>query len=391
MSVAFLSPWATYTQFGLFLTPITLAGMALLIVYCADRIVSSDYVVSQVGFQLAIFSVYLLLGAVWAIDPKVWLNSIAWWIVCFAVFVGARRFIVTRKHFFALMICMAAGMVPTYSLLTVAEYTYTSSDRLGVPGHNSNFTAYIVAGTVMLMLTPFRILKMTQVSRIILIPALLLAFLLLYRLGTRGAEISALGVIAFCIFGRLLPLWALKTVVIGIFLFCLAITFGLLDWLIVAIDLLSDRSTGDLSGRGNLWKLAIEKFQSSPFLGSGLGAASKLGTEEVGAHNFFLVILVDTGLIGSLLFMAFIRSFAKKLLKNTVNGGRILMYFAVYWFPIATSGHWELSPFSWLVVGLTLQLGQISLNSANKNERATEPMVRPLQPNFSLIKEPSSA
>jgi O-antigen ligase len=65
-------------------------------------------------------------------------------------------------------------------------------------------------------------------------------------------------------------------------------------------------------GRDTLWGILILSFQASPVVGSGLGASSMaieavLG-ETMVAHNEYLRLAVDTGLIGCLLFFLAMRS-----------------------------------------------------------------------------------
>ena len=68
---------------------------------------------------------------------------------------------------------------------------------------------------------------------------------------------------------------------------------------------------GTLTGRTLIWAESIKIIQSSPIVGVGAGAARKLyaetllGRERV-AHNVFLQIATDTGLMGLLLFIAMI-------------------------------------------------------------------------------------
>jgi O-antigen ligase len=81
--------------------------------------------------------------------------------------------------------------------------------------------------------------------------------------------------------------------------------------------------------------------------------------DNIGAHNFFLIVLSDTGLVGMTLIAAFIFAWAKEILKSSEQGMKILLLFAAYWLPIATSGHWELAPYSWFIVGLTSRIAAI--------------------------------
>lgn len=73
---------------------------------------------------------------------------------------------------------------------------------------------------------------------------------------------------------------------------------------------------GDLTGRLEAWKASVEIIGENPFLGTGFGASSieigqktggiaidDEGRPRMAAHNVFLQILVETGVIGFLVFL----------------------------------------------------------------------------------------
>jgi O-antigen ligase len=71
---------------------------------------------------------------------------------------------------------------------------------------------------------------------------------------------------------------------------------------------LNDYST--LNGRLDLWQYAIQLFKQKPIFGNGLGSFSNLnslyGQGSVNeAHNMYLQLLAETGLVGSVLYFSF--------------------------------------------------------------------------------------
>jgi len=75
---------------------------------------------------------------------------------------------------------------------------------------------------------------------------------------------------------------------------------------------------GDNQGAYRLiiWGHAMRLFFYSPFAGIGVGsfATSMVsGFRYVGAHNMFLLVLIETGIIGLLLFLAFLFSLLRQL------------------------------------------------------------------------------
>jgi O-antigen ligase len=358
-SIAFLSPWATYTQLGFFLTPITIAGTVLFIVYLLDRLVASDFHFRKSSAILFLYSAFLVFSTVWSIDTSASGNYTFWWSICMGSYLGTRRFIQTRKHLNTTLIFMCASLIPTYLLLQEVEFTFMSSGRAAVPGHNSNFTAYTVAGVFL------GIIMFVYASWLSIHKKMLLAFFTVFapfvvlQLGTRGALLSIYFVLLAFLTVRFLPRRAVLVVLWAACVIAVGVTFGVADVVLFAVDYFSLRSNGNLSGREELWQLAIGRFYDSPLIGNGFSSSSKLGENNLGAHNFFLIVLSETGLAGMALVAAFIFAWAKEIRKCGEQGLKILLLFAAYWFPIATSGIWELTPYSWFIVGLTSQVAAL--------------------------------
>ncbi len=71
---------------------------------------------------------------------------------------------------------------------------------------------------------------------------------------------------------------------------------------------------GDMGGRGRIWQEGLEIYEAHPILGVGSGAhkTAAVETNKV-AHNLYLSVLVELGLIGFLLFSAILAIVAKNI------------------------------------------------------------------------------
>ena len=56
-------------------------------------------------------------------------------------------------------------------------------------------------------------------------------------------------------------------------------------------------------GRDLIWGLALDKWESSPLVGYGFGSHVELGTHFWDAHNTLLTVLLQTGLVGLLVYV----------------------------------------------------------------------------------------
>jgi O-antigen ligase len=129
---------------------------------------------------------------------------------------------------------------------------------------------------------------------------------------------------------------------------------------------LTSISSEDIGGRANLWKEAIGTFMQHPFIGSGAGTLpTVLGTW---AHQTFLSILAETGLIGFLLFSS--------ILFIVVNqAARLLQKYSGLWFSIfytwvigVLSLSWETKKVTWLFLSFVI-IEAISLQEHYRAEK----------------------
>lgn len=64
--------------------------------------------------------------------------------------------------------------------------------------------------------------------------------------------------------------------------------------------------SGDVTlGRTKMWAIAIDYFKQNPIIGLGWGRFSAVNLHEWNAHNIYLQILAETGIVGFLVFIFF--------------------------------------------------------------------------------------
>ena len=137
------------------------------------------------------------------------------------------------------------------------------------------------------------------------------------------------------------------------------------------------QNTSDaLSGRGDLWDMAFQQFQSSPLFGNGFGSFVQLSkTDLPSAHNSYLQKLSELGIIGTIVFFApFFQAFANSLKfalnrKGNVTDKKLflaLLLVQVYFFIGSLSEGIFETPILFVLL-FTVQL--ISLREIDKNQR----------------------
>jgi O-antigen ligase len=128
-------------------------------------------------------------------------------------------------------------------------------------------------------------------------------------------------------------------------------------------------AAGRISGMMNEFGLAMGR----PIVGHGLGTTPEAKTHILGspqaAHNFYAELLVETGILGFVLFMSFIVKVYRKLnengklLVNVARGGELSFYrrlnqamITVFWmYVVYSTNYWGLSQYYWyLFAGLCI-------------------------------------
>ena len=360
--VAMLVPWATYVQLAPLTTPVT----ALVFTFGAVQLFFAAAMRKKnVDSSVLTFALYiglLLLSRYWTIETENWFNAVFWWFICFVSFAGTLWFVRSPNHIRMVVYFSLAGAIIAGTKLQITTDDWGNVlARRAVAGHNQNFTAYVLSGVILLALASSSLIRFSAWFKLVL-PATILAILYFQvQLGTRGALISSAAVIALHLSRNVAPRLILRLIPVMALSISLLVAFGFLEFLFGYVDSFSDRGTGDLSGRTLIWGEAILFIKQYPILGIGPGSFQSVNFSGAGAHNFFLIILLETGILGAAIFTIFFVKLFRSLfiIRNRKLGGYLMGIFSAYWFPLVSSGHWETSPFSWMVVALFIRFAYI--------------------------------
>lgn len=282
-----------------------------------------------------------------------------WYAVCLASYYGVRFYVTRGSHIWVVTLGAILGAIVGGFLVepTTLE-SGIETGRSGIQNLNANFTSYVLVGTAYLVILMIALFERRRWMKWAGWACFAFIAIISIRLDTRGAMISM----------ALMVIWHIYTVVLGtrtaritfivVMSACLLISSGILTGNLTVIETFFERNTGDLSGRLPTWELARTLIVENIFTGIGAGAFQYVNPAEIGAHNIFLVLLLDTGLFGFLAFLSFLICGLWPALGNQDTNGRryVLGLFTAYFFPIAISGHIELSPFTWIVMGLTFTM-----------------------------------
>lgn len=372
-AVCVISSWGTYIQFYIGLTLVT-TPILLLSIFLLIDVLLSDGLTRLRGFDvlpLVMLSI-VFLSRYWTLNPASWPSYTLWYMVSFAAYYSCRTFIYDAKSFrFVVLFAMLGSVIGSMMIGQITNEWGIVDDRMGVAGINQNFTSYVFAGSAFLSLIYYRYFTQSNIVRIVIVIFICYMTYSILRLGTRGALVSVALMLLWCTVTYLFNSKLSKLVFLSSLSLCLVFSLGALDGTLEFFEGFSSRNTGDLAGRMPTWQVARVLISDHLLTGVGAGAFQFLNPMGVGAHNIFLVLLLDTGLIGALSFLAFLLiGFAPAMRHDSHDADRfILGLFAAYFLPIATSGHVELSPFTWIVLALTFSLLNIRQESVPAGDR----------------------
>lgn len=319
----------------------------------------------------------------WTMVPAMWWPSMYWWISSLFVFIACCNHLRDPSHFRLVCYAAVAGVVFAGLNLKLGynEFGYEET-RYTAFGVNSNFTSYIASGSVFILLITASIVRFPYIIQALIPAAVAVVFYYQIVLDTRGSLISTASIILVFLTRRFFPPAAHGILAVSIVLLAVLSSTGALNGFLGLLDSQSSRATGDLSGRTAIWADAIGWIMQSPLLGIGPASFAEVSAIKVGAHNFFLVILLETGILGLLVMMLFFFSLYRHInrVANRSTAAFLMAMFCAYWFPIATSGHWETAPFSWLVIGFMARIASVRESSPRRAGVQKSPHPEPLRP-----------
>lgn len=127
-------------------------------------------------------------------------------------------------------------------------------------------------------------------------------------------------------------------------------------------------SDNDLNGRVNIWRYGVATFMEHPLIGIGSGAFRSAEERKV-AHNTYLSILVEEGIVGFIIFGAILAVAFAQVVRQPKWEARFWLTVLVVWALGAFTLTWEPRKQTWLFLSMAV----ISANLSGRREDADEP------------------
>ncbi|MDQ0035945.1 O-antigen ligase [Variovorax boronicumulans] len=360
---AFCASWGASTLIAgvsLF-RAVAFASMALLIFNAVSRDRARQLAPPELS--LSLLWVWCLLSLLWSLDPElsaVQIFSVS--LLAFMLFMGTSRLSTEQKTwkligaFYVLGCAFACMLVVTNSVDFSAGGA--GDERATVGELNANFVAYAIATSIPMALTLLSYLKrrVVKLAAMLYFPVAMSSILLT---GSRGALIAggAALIVYFLVSVRkrfFASLISIASVSAGLYFLFDYLPDSVADRMSFFSGLIfSSGETVDLSGRQDIWPIAIDLFFDNLVAGIGFGAFRAANPEGISVHNVFLTMAAETGLVGLALFLFTMFSIFRRVIFKSPDpevrkGGLLLL---VTWLPIALTGVWEASAVAWMAFG----------------------------------------
>jgi O-antigen ligase len=133
-------------------------------------------------------------------------------------------------------------------------------------------------------------------------------------------------------------------------------------------------AAGDMGGRVYIWREGIVVFSEHPLLGTGSGAFRTAVEAGKVAHNSFLSILVDVGIVGFILFVIILAVTVYQAIRQPKWNSRLWLAVLLVWAIGASTLTWERKKPTWLFLSLVIVSAGLSTQRDETILRSKSPV-----------------
>ena len=358
----FTIPWEGAFHFARLGTAATVMG--LIVGGCwLGMVVLTGRIRAPITFigLLCVFVAWVALSAFWSADPNESMGMVFRWLQT-VVFVWILWDLYRTET--ALLTGLQAYVLGTYVAVlgAVVNYLsanafYTNYERYSLGETNPDGYGFIVALGVPIACYLAANPRTSRLMRLVNYAFVPVAFLGIALSGTRTASVgAAIGLLyGLATLTRLRLLTRLAVVVIlGVALYALFPIVQPLPSFQRLGTTPTEVTEGDLNGRIAQWRQGFRAFQNEPVIGVGANMYRSVNTLDKVAHNSYLSVLVELGLIGLVLFGAVVATVVWHV-QLLPRWDRRFWYTVLFvWAIGASTLTWEHRKTTWLVMSLAV-------------------------------------
>ena len=345
----------------IFVVPVGLLALRLLMVRKVRRL-------STIHYLLLAFTAWVAASLLWTIDSEATTTRLGTY-VQLLVFVGLIwELAPTKSRVQGLIICYVLGSLYA-SLETIYNYAMGrtmsqlegadwETNRYSVDGINADELGLIIALSI-----PMALYLLTA-NRNLLLKALcwgqlVAGFTAILLTATRGAMFAVLvGVMVISVptLSRMSRTQKGMAVIACVALLACAALFVPRASIDRYLTTGTELTQGTLTHRTVIWAAGLEVFRDHPIVGVGAGAYGQAVVKLIDiayiAHNTFISVLVELGMVGAALFLLLLGSMLHSVFRMPYLEKWLWLAVLATWATGAASVTWENRKISWLLFGL---------------------------------------
>ena len=365
----FVLPWDTVPMIGGLVLSHWIGLLAFGITLMRVGVTPEHRKLCALHYGMLAFAAWSSLSIFWSVDwdstaeragTYLQLLVLAWVIWKLAV-TDARVLGLLQSYLFGTSVC---------SILTIANLMMgRSTGQVADPSYASNTFRYTIEGTnpndlglVLALSIPMTFYLLARQTGTLMALFCWLQFALgvtvVLLSGSRGAMLAATAaLVMFPLTVSKLPRWQrLASIIMCAAVIVCGVCIVPKETWTRLLNVGSELSEGTMTHRTQIWAASVELFRDHPFLGIGSGGHGAAVVNIVGkafvAHNTFLSVLVELGVIGELLWLALL-AIAVYLSVRMRNLERLLWIVLLVTWSIGVSGAtWEYRKATWFLFSL---------------------------------------
>jgi O-Antigen ligase len=327
---------------------------------------------------VGVFVAWVALTTFWSADPTESFGSVLQWLQSF-LFVYILWDLYRTKA--ALLAGLQAYVLGAYAAVggAVLNYLhsnafYTHMDRYSLGDTNPDGYGFIIALGVPVACYLAASAETPKVFRLLNYGFLPVAFLGIALSGTRtasvGAAVGLLYGLATLTRFRLFTRIAVVTTLAAALITLLPIVQPLASFQRLSTTE-SEVTQGDLNGRTAQWRQGMSAFMEHPFFGVGTDMYRSVNTLGKVAHNSYLSVLVEEGLIGLVLFATILWIVVGQAWRLPAWDRNFWLTVLLVWAIGASTLTWEHRKTTWLF----LTFAVVAATAARSSQRREEPVI----------------
>lgn len=308
---------------------------------------------------MAAFAMHALLSATWSLDQDTTLARAQTLVQLLAMFWLVSELVSDESQVHSLLCAYVAGAaVNVMATFTQFATGNASRDlRYTAVGFNANDQALTLALAIPMAFFP--IVRM----RALWVKGLFLGYLIAAPIAIALSG-SRTGVLACCtaffvsMFGLRRTQWSTRLMLaaaLGVCMWCLVAFVPETSWTRLS-TISAQLDSGDLNQRTAIWAAGLKEFATHPLLGVGEGAYLQVSGRFLGesfvAHNTFVSVLVELGIVGFVVFAAILVKTAGSVWRLTGSERPMWTAIASTWFVGVLASTWETQKPTWLLIAL---------------------------------------